>query len=69
MEVKKKQTASDEMPYLKIVRQFNVVPEIIFDAFTKPDAMRVWWADDTVFDRDLRVGGRWTITREEVETI
>ena len=52
---------------LKIVREFNVAPEVAFDAFTKPEAMRVWWTDDTTFDIDLRVGGRWTITRQEGE--
>ena len=50
---------------LRIVRRFNVPPEAVFDAITQPDAMRVWWTDDTVFDIDLRVGGRWTISREE----
>lgn len=57
--------ASGEAPTLHIVRRFNVAPEIVFDAFTDPQAMRVWWTDDTTFDMDLRVGGRWTITREE----
>lgn len=53
---------------LKIVRSFNVAPEVVFDAFTKPEAMRVWWTNDTEFDIDLRVGGRWTITRTEGDT-
>ncbi len=52
-------------PTLRIVRRFNVPPEVVFDVFTKPDAMLVWWTDDTVFEIDLRVGGHWTITREE----
>src|SRR5690606_9314152 len=52
---------------LHIVRRFNVEPEMVFDAFTKPEAMRIWWTDDTTFDIDLRVGGRWTITRKEGE--
>lgn len=50
---------------LKIVRKFDVTPEMVFDAFTKPESMRVWWTVDTQFDMDLRVGGQWTITREE----
>lgn len=50
---------------LQIVRKFDVAPEVVFNAFTKPEAMRVWWTDDTTFDIDLRVGGRWTIVREE----
>ncbi len=50
---------------LQIVRKFAVAPEIVFDAFTKPEAMRVWWTDDTAFHIDLWVGGRWTIVRHE----
>lgn len=50
---------------LKITRQFDVAPEMAFDAFTLPEAMRSWWTDDTVFDMDLREGGNWTITRKE----
>lgn len=50
---------------LQIVRTFDVAPEVVFDAFTKPEAMRVWWTDQTTFNIDLRVGGRWTIVREE----
>lgn len=61
------QSQSNEMPSLQIVRQFNVSPEVVFDAFTKPEAMRVWWTDDTIFDIDLRVGGQWRITRTEGE--
>ncbi|HLR31114.1 MAG TPA: SRPBCC domain-containing protein [Fodinibius sp.] len=56
---------SKEKPSLRIVRRFNVAPEVVFDAFTKPEAMRVWWTDNTTFDIDLRVGGRWTITRKD----
>lgn len=58
-------TKTNESPSLKIVRKFNVAPEVVFDAFTKAEAMRVWWTDDTTFDIDLRVGGTWTITRKE----
>jgi uncharacterized protein YndB with AHSA1/START domain len=43
------------MPELRIVRRFNVLPEVVFDAFTKPDSMRVWWTDDTDFDIDYRL--------------
>lgn len=62
MESTKKSADSTE---LKIVRQFNVAPEVVFDALTKPEYMRIWWPDDTDFDIDLRVGGTWTITRTE----
>lgn len=50
---------------LQIVRKFNVEPEVVFDALTKPEAMRVWWTDETTFDMDLRVGSHWKITRTE----
>lgn len=56
---------SDIMKELKIVRQFDAAPEKVFNGFTQPQAMRVWWTEDTEFDIDLRVGGRYTITRKE----
>lgn len=62
---KPKEPGGVNMPDLKITRTFNVTPDVVFDAFTKPEAMRVWWTDDTEFDMDLRVGGTWTITRKE----
>lgn len=52
-------------PFLQIVRQFNVAPEVVFDSLTKPKDMRIWWTDDTDFEIDLRVGGTWKITRTE----
>lgn len=61
----KKDSVSNEKPSLRIVRHFNVASEVVFDAFTKPETMRIWWTDDTTFDIDLRVGGRWTIIRKE----
>ncbi|TVR97510.1 MAG: SRPBCC domain-containing protein [Trueperaceae bacterium] len=54
-----------ESDRLRIVRRFDVPPRKVFDAFTEPDAMRVWWTPDTSFDLDLRVGGRWRITRPD----
>ena len=50
---------------LRIVRRFEVAPEVVFEALTVPEAMRVWWTEQTTFDLDLRVGGRWTIERRE----
>ena len=50
---------------LKITRTFSASPEEVFDVFTKPEAMRVWWTDRTTFDIDLRIGGTWTIVRKE----
>lgn len=64
-----KNSESDQLPSLRIVRHFDVLPEVVFDAFTKPEAMQVWWTETTTFEIDLRVGGRWTITRKEGETV
>lgn len=50
---------------LKIERHFDVAPEKVFGAFTDPEEMIVWWTEDTRFDVDLRIGGHYTITREE----
>jgi uncharacterized protein YndB with AHSA1/START domain len=52
---------------LRLVRTFDVAPEVVFDAFTVPEAMRVWWTEQTTFDLDVRVGGRWRIVRREGE--
>lgn len=52
-------------PSLKIVRTFNVSPQAVFDAFTKPEVMKLWWELSTTFDIDLQVGGTWTIVRVE----
>jgi uncharacterized protein YndB with AHSA1/START domain len=64
----KKHAESSGKSSLRIVRKFSVSPEVVFDAFTKPESMRIWWTDDTTFDIDLRVGGTWTITRKEGDT-
>jgi uncharacterized protein YndB with AHSA1/START domain len=50
---------------LRLERVVDAAPEIVFDAFTDPDAQRELYADapDWVVESacDLRVGGRWTI--------
>jgi uncharacterized protein YndB with AHSA1/START domain len=44
---------------------YDAAPEVVFDAFTDPDAQKELYADapDWIVeaDCDLRVGGRWTI--------
>ncbi len=62
-------SANFKDPHLKIVRRFAVSPQRAFDAFTRPDDMRIWWQGDTRIDTDLRVGGRWTITRRADGTV
>jgi uncharacterized protein YndB with AHSA1/START domain len=55
---------ADELK-LRIVRRFAVTPDTVFDALTNPAAMKIWWGDDAIIETDLRVGGRWRITRQE----
>lgn len=50
---------------LQIIRRFTVTPDIVFDALTDPAAIKIWWGDDAKIETDLRVGGRWQITRQE----
>jgi uncharacterized protein YndB with AHSA1/START domain len=51
---------------LRLERVYQAPPELVFDAFTDPDAQKELYADapDWVVeaDCDLRVGGRWTIS-------
>lgn len=58
-------TNQKNMKSLKIERHFNVTPERVFAIFTNPEEMIVWWTPDTKFDIDMKVGGHYTITREE----
>jgi uncharacterized protein YndB with AHSA1/START domain len=50
---------------LRLERLYDAAPEVVFDAFTDPDAQKELYADapDWIVeaDCDLRVGGRWTI--------
>jgi uncharacterized protein YndB with AHSA1/START domain len=46
-----------------ITREFDAPAELVFDAWTKPELVRRWWAGDrgvvTDAQIDLRIGGRW----------
>ncbi len=50
---------------LLITRSFNAPPRTVFDAWTKPELLKRWWAPKalgvTLFscNADLRVGGRY----------
>jgi uncharacterized protein YndB with AHSA1/START domain len=50
---------------LRLERIYDAAPEVVFDAFTDPDAQKELYADapDWIVeaDCDLRVGGRWSI--------
>ena len=51
--------------FLRLERDFIVSPEVVFDTFTKPDQMRIWWGDNTQIEVDVRVGGTWQVIRRE----
>ena len=50
---------------LLITRTFNAPPRIVFDAWTKAELVRQWWAPSSLgvsivsVDADVRVGGRY----------
>jgi uncharacterized protein YndB with AHSA1/START domain len=50
---------------LRLERVYEAAPEVVFDAFTDPDAQKELYADapDWIVESecDLRAGGRWTI--------
>jgi uncharacterized protein YndB with AHSA1/START domain len=50
---------------LRLERVYDAAPEVVFDAFTDPEAQQELYADapDWVVESecDLRVGGRWSI--------
>ena len=50
---------------LRVERVYDATPELVFDAFTDPDAQQEMYADEPDWivrsECDLRVGGRWTI--------
>jgi uncharacterized protein YndB with AHSA1/START domain len=64
MERRQCEMLADE-PKLRIIRRFAVSADTVFDALTNPPAMKIWWGDDAIIETDLRVGGRWRITRQE----
>jgi uncharacterized protein YndB with AHSA1/START domain len=51
---------------LRIERVFQAAPEVVFDAFTDPEAQRELYADEPDWvvesECDLRVGGRWWVS-------
>ena len=50
---------------LRLERVYDSAPEVVFDAFTDPDAQKELYGDapDWIVESecDLRVGGQWTI--------
>jgi uncharacterized protein YndB with AHSA1/START domain len=54
-----------------ITRSFDAPRELVFAAYTDPDAVRQWWgqaASDTVVDElEARAGGRWRFIERDGE--
>jgi uncharacterized protein YndB with AHSA1/START domain len=54
-----------------ITRSFDAPRELVFKAFTEPDAVRRWWGlanSDTVVDQlEARPGGRWRFVERDGE--
>src|SRR4029453_7677765 len=48
---------------IQITRSFDAPRELVYKAFTDPDAVRQWWGQrdtETVVDRlEARAGGQW----------
>lgn len=48
---------------IRITRDFDVPPELVYRAWTEPELIRRWWGGDrgivTGAEVDLRVGGTW----------
>jgi uncharacterized protein YndB with AHSA1/START domain len=62
---------------LLITRTFSAPPELVFDAWTRPEWVRRWWAPKShgvsviACDADVRVGGRYryVLGRETQELV
>jgi len=63
-----KVTASvpEDQPTITMEREFDAPPDVLFRAFTDPDAMKVWYGPNgftiTVIAMDFRVGGQFRFT-------
>ena len=56
----------EDQPTITMEREFDAPPEVLFRAFTDPDAMKVWYGPNgftiTVIAMDFRVGGQFRFT-------
>ena len=59
----------DTLLNLSFQRTLKVSQQRIFDAFTDPEMMKIWWTPTTSFEIDLKVGGDWKIIRTEGESV
>jgi len=66
MTMKVTSSAPEGQPTITMEREFDAPPEVLFRAFTDPDAMKVWYGPNgftiTVIAMDFRVGGEFRFT-------
>lgn len=59
-------SAPEGQPIITMEREFAAPPDVLFRAFTDPDAMKVWYGPNgftiTVIAMDFRVGGQFRFT-------
>jgi uncharacterized protein YndB with AHSA1/START domain len=44
---------------VRIIRVFNAVPERMWQAYTIPEQIAIWWRNTTIDKHDFKVGGEW----------
>ncbi len=44
---------------VRITRVFDATPERLWQAYTEPEQIRVWWRNTTIDKLEVRVGGAW----------
>lgn len=44
---------------VRITRTFRASPERLWQAYSDPDEVSLWWANTTIEKHDFKVGGRW----------
>ena len=64
---------ADPKPSLRMTRQFDALPERVFDAWINPAKVRKWLFASPADERytaeiDARVGGKWSITARRAGT-
>lgn len=44
---------------VRITRVFDATPERLWQAYTDPEQIKIWWRNTTVDKHELKVGGKW----------
>lgn len=58
---------------LRLSRRFSATPERVFEAWTSPEVLRLWWAarpdwEGADAEVDLRPGGRYRLSMRDTES-